>query len=167
MKGDPMGFGMRLLVLVVAVSLLLAACGDDTAGGGVDDGGLAAETGATGATEGDTPGGGVFPPSTGSTAPTGSIGATGPTGAEGDVQVSLSNYVFDPDPVEVASGDVIAVRNINTRTPHTFTVVGQDVDLELGPLETETVEIALDPGTYELICRFHQAQDMTATLVVT
>ncbi|HET7237001.1 MAG TPA: cupredoxin domain-containing protein [Actinomycetota bacterium] len=158
-----MRLGMRSLLGLVLVSLLVAACSDSHEGHDVDDGGVAAQTGA-GATEGDTPGGGAFYPSTGSTGPTGTSGATG---AAEDVQVSLNNFLFDPNPVEVASGDVISVRNGNTRTPHTFTVVGQDVDLELGPLETETVEIALDPGTYELICRFHEAQDMTASLVVT
>jgi hypothetical protein len=36
-------------------------------------------------------------------------------------------------------------------------VVGEDVDLELAPLTTETVTIDLAPGTYELICRFHES----------
>jgi len=136
-----MGLGARVLVGIAVVSVLAASCGsdpDDAANEGVDDGGVAAET-----------------------------GATGSTGPEADVQVSLNNYRFDPDPVEVASGDLVAVRNANAKTPHTFTVVGQDVDLELGPFETETVKITLDPGTYELICRFHEALDMTGTLVVT
>jgi hypothetical protein len=48
--------------------------------------------------------------------------------------------------VRVASGDVVAVRNGNTKTPHTFTVVGEDVDLEPGPLETESATIDLSPA---------------------
>jgi plastocyanin len=158
-----MRLAMRTLLGVVLVTLPLAACGDDapsdeggSPGGGLYGGGTVAETGATGSTG-----------PTDATGATGATTATGTTGAGGGLEVSLNNYLFDPNPVEVASGDVIAVRNGNTRTPHTFTVVGQDVDLELGPLETETVEIALEPGTYDLICRFHEAQDMTATLVVT
>ena len=161
-----MRLGARVLVGFVALSLLAAACGsdgNDAAGGGVDNGGVGSETGATGGD--DTPGGGVYYP-TGSTGSSGTTGATGSSGAEADVQVSLNNYLFDPNPVEVTSGDVVAVRNGNTKTPHTFTVVGQDVDLELGPLETETVEITLEPGTYDLICRFHETLDMTGTLVV-
>ena len=153
-----MRLGTRSLVGVMVLSLLVTACGSDATEDGVDDGGLAAETGAAGTSGGDTSGGGASPPTTGS---------TGDTGIEDGVQVSLNNYLFDPDPLQVISGDVITVRNANTKTPHTFTVVGQDVDLELGPLETETVEIALEAGTYELICRFHEAQDMSATLVVT
>jgi len=161
-----MRLGTRVPAGFVALSLLATACGSegsDPAGGGVDNGGVVSETGATGG--GDTPGGGVYYP-TGSTGSSGTTGATGPSGAEADVQVSLNNYLFDPNPIEVTSGDVVAVRNGNTKTPHTFTVVGQDVDLEIGPLETETVRITLEPGTYDLVCRFHEALDMTGTLVV-
>ena len=161
-----MRFGARALAGFAVMSLLAAACGsegNDATGDGVDDGGVGSQTGATGGD--DTPGGGYYP--TGSTGSTAATGATGNSGTEADVQVSLNNYLFDPDPVEVAYGDVVAVRNGNTRTPHTFTVVGQDVDLELAPLETETVEIALEPGTYDLICRFHESLDMTGTLLVT
>lgn len=146
---------------IVLVSLVLAACGGDEP----SDGGATTATGATAGTA--TAGTTGVTGGTGETAPTGATAATGGTGGEVVLEVALNNYLFDPNPVEVASGDAIAVRNGNTRTPHTFTVVGEDVDLELGPLETETVEIALDPGTYELICRFHEAQDMTGTLVVT
>ena len=70
------------------------------------------------------------------------------------VSVSLNNYLFDPATVKVSSGDVVAVRNGNAKTPHTFTVVGEDVDLELAP------------GTYQLICRFHESLGMKATLKV-
>ena len=160
-----MRLGRRALVGFVALSLLAAACGsdgNDAAGGGVDNGGVVSETGATGSAGGETS---YYP--TGSTGATVSTGATGSTGTQADVQVSLNNYLFDPNPVEVTGGDLVAVRNGNTKTPHTFTVVGEDVDLELGPLETETVEITLGPGTYELICRFHETLDMTGTLVVT
>ena len=139
-----MRLGTRVPAGFVALSLLATACGSEGS---------------------DPAGGGVYYP-TGSTGSSGTTGATGPSGAEADVQVSLNNYLFDPNPIEVTSGDVVAVRNGNTKTPHTFTVVGQDVDLELGPLETETVRITLEPGTYDLVCRFHEALDMTGTLVV-
>ncbi len=68
--------------------------------------------------------------------------------------------------MKVSSGDVVAVRNANAKTPHTFTVVGEDVDLELAPLTTETTTIDLAPGTYQLICRFHESLGMKATLKV-
>ena len=89
-------------------------------------------------------------------------GDSGDPGAAG-----TTDYLFDPRTVRVAGGDVVAVRNGNTKTPHTFTVVGEDVDLELGPLEIESVTIDLSPGTYDLICRFHEELGMTGTLKVT
>lgn len=152
----------QVLVGLAALSLLAAACGgygDDGSEGGVDDGGVG-QSGSAGVT-------GAY--ATGSSASTGATGtqATGATGTAADVHVSVNNYLFDPDPVEVASGDLVEVRNDNTKTPHTFTVVGEDIDLELGPQETETVQITLEPGTYDLICRFHESLPMTGTLVVT
>ena len=154
------GVRMHVLVGLVALSVLAVACGGDANDAGGSMGGGA--TAATGATDsGDDPGAGSL--YGGSNEMT---GATGATGANADVSVSLNNYLFDPGTVKVGMGDVVAVRNANARTPHTFTVVGEDVDLELGPLTTETVTIDLAPGTYELICRFHQSLGMTGTLKV-
>jgi plastocyanin len=158
------GVRMRVLLGLVALSLLAAACGGDaTDAGGSMGAGPTGTTAATGATDsGDDPGAGsLYGGSNGMT------GATGATGAkDADVSVSLNNYLFDPGTVKVGTGDVLAVRNGNARTPHTFTVVGEDVDLELAPLKTETVTIGLAPGTYQLICRFHESLGMTATLKV-
>ena len=155
------GVRIRVLVGLAALSVLAAACGDDAndAGGSMGAGptGVTAATGAT--DSGDDPGAGSLYG--------GSNGMTGATGAKNaDVSVSLNNYLFDPGTVKVNEGDVVAVRNGNARTPHTFTVVAEDVDLELAPLTTETVTIELAPGTYELICRFHESLGMTATLKV-
>jgi plastocyanin len=161
--------GVRIHVLVglAALSVLAAACGDDANdAGGSTGAGPTGATAATGATDsGDDPGAGSL--YGGSNGMTGATGATGASGAkDADVSVSLNNYLFDPGTVKVDEGDVVAVRNGNARTPHTFTVVAGDVDLELAPLTTETVTIDLAPGTYELICRFHESLGMTATLKV-
>jgi plastocyanin len=164
MEARMRGVRLRVLIGLAALSMLAAACGDDAndAGGtmGADPTGATAATGAT--DSGDDPGAGSLYG--------GSNGMTGATGASGakdaDVSVSLNNYLFDPGTVKVDEGDVVAVRNGNARTPHTFTVVAEDVDLELAPLTTETVTIDLAPGTYQLICRFHESLGMTATLKV-
>ena len=161
--------GVRIHVLVglAALSVFAAACGGDANdAGGSTGAGPSGATAATGATDsGDDPGAGSL--YGGSNGMTGATGATGASGAkDADVSVSLNNYLFDPGTVKVGGDDVVAVRNGNARTPHTFTVVGEDVDLELAPLTTETVTIDLAPGTYELICRFHESLGMTATLKV-
>lgn len=161
------GVRIRVLVGLVALSVLAAACGDDANdAGGSTGAGPTGATAATGATDsGDDPGAGSL--YGGSNGMTGATGATGASGAkDADVSVSLNNYLFDPGTVKVDEGDVVAVRNGNARTPHTFTVVAEDVDLELAPLTTETVTIDLEPGTYELICRFHESLGMKATLKV-
>ena len=158
------GVRMRVLVVLAALAVLAAACGgdsNDAGAGGATATGATAATGATDSGSGEDPGAGsLYGGSNGTT------GATGATGADADVSVSLNNYLFDPATVEVSSGDVVAVRNGNAKTPHTFTVVGEDVDLELAPLTTETTTIDLAPGTYQLICRFHRSLGMKATLKV-
>lgn len=162
---------MRVLVGLAALALLAVSCGGDSndEGAGATGTGpagttaMTATTGATGATDtGNDPGAGsLYGGSKGMTGATGSSGAK-----DADVSVSLNNYLFDPETVKVDTGDVVVVRNGNARTPHTFTVVGQDVDLELAPLSEDTVTIDLAPGTYQLICRFHGSLGMTATLKV-
>lgn len=146
---------------LAALLLLATACGgEETNGdGGVDNGGIPGATGESAEEPGPGSlyGGGMGQETT---------GATG-GGASGEVSVSLNNYLFDPSEVEVASGAVVEVTNANTRTPHTFTVVGEDVDLQLGPQESGTVTIDLAPGTYDLVCTFHEQLGMTGTLTVT
>jgi plastocyanin len=160
--------GARVRVVLGFATLLMvaAACGGDSN----DPGGGGTSTGSTGSTEategGDDPGAGSLYGGDDEET-TGPTGATDTGAGDADVSVSLNNYLFDPGTVEVSSGDVVAVRNGNTRTPHTFTVVDEDVDLELAPLATETTTIDLAPGTYELICRFHESLGMTGTLKVT
>jgi plastocyanin len=162
--------GARKRVLSGSAALLLfaAACGGDSGdpgAGGTTDTGSMGESGGTEMT-GDDPGAGsLYGGDEEET--TGPTGATDAGAGDADVSVSLNNYLFDPGTVRVSSGDVVAVRNGNTKTPHTFTVVKEDVDLELGPLETESVMIDLSPGTYDLICRFHESLGMTGTLKVT
>lgn len=153
----------RVLVMVATLVMLVAACGDDA--NEPSNGAAAGGTSAAEETGGENPGPGNLYGG-GEDDQAEETGADGAMGGAADVSVSLNNYLFDPDPVRVASGDDVEVRNANTRTPHTFTVVGEDVDLELGPMETETATIDLAPGTYDLICRFHESLGMTATLQV-
>jgi plastocyanin len=160
------GVRMRVLVALAALAVLAAACGgasNDAGAGGATATGATAATGATDSGSGYDPGAGSR---YGGSNGMGATAATGATGANADVSVSLNNYLFDPATVKVSSGDVVTVRNGNAKTPHTFTVVGEDVDLELAPLTTETTTIDLAPGTYELICRFHRSLGMKATLEV-
>jgi len=97
--------------------------------------------------------------------------ATGPTGVTGEdggaaaSAVRAVNFAFEPSELEVAAGDTLEVRNAASTTPHTFTVLDTDIDVELGGMGSETITVDLDPGTYAFECRFHP--QMTGTLTVT
>jgi plastocyanin len=66
----------------------------------------------------------------------------------------------------VHQGDTITVSDTNPNTPHTFTVTGTDIDVSNDAMSSQDVTIDLAPGTYPFICRFHESQGMTGTLVV-
>lgn len=158
--------GVRLHVLVglTALSVIAAACGSDendaSSGGGSGGSPSTGPMGGYGSMMGG--GGGRYGGGDDMTGSTGSAGG----GGKADVSASVNNYLFMPKTVKVDSGETLEVRNGNARTPHTFTVVGEDVDLELAPLTSETTTIDLAPGTYQLICRFHEQLGMKGTLQV-
>jgi len=167
--------GVRLHVMVglAALSVVAAACGsdaNDASSGGSSGSSSTGSTGGSGATSkgGNLYGGGGGGRYGTSTEMTGATGSTGSAdgGGKADAKASVNNYLFMPKTVKVNSGDTLEVTNGNARTPHTFTVVGEDVDLELAPLTSETVTIDLAPGTYQLIRRFHEQLGMKGTLKV-
>jgi plastocyanin len=88
-----------------------------------------------------------------------------PGSAGNGEDVLVNNFSFTPSQFAVASGEVIAVRNANPSTAHTFTLSGTEIDEELNPVDTVEVPLDLEPGRYDLVCRFHT--QMTGTLTVT
>ena len=160
------GVRLHVLVVIAALSMLAAACGSDandsSPGGGGSSGG--STTGGSVASMGG--GSGRYGAGNQTTGATGAT-SSGESVAKADVSASVNNYLFMPKTVKVNAGDTLEVRNANARTPHTFTVVGEDVDLELAPLTSQTTTIDLSPGTYKLICRFHEQLGMKGTLEVT
>lgn len=159
---------IRLVAALAAVLLLGAACANDDgtepSGGDTGSGGTTAATGATGAT-GDTMGGGGKDTAGYGDAGGGEDDSEGDGAAEGEITLQANNYAFDPAEIEVRSGEEISVKNGNANTPHTFTVDGTDIDLELSPLDVEDTTIDLEPGSYAFHCRFHA--QMTGTMTVT
>lgn len=146
--------------------LLGAACANDDGGSAGSGGGStgAAATGDTGSTGGGRyGGGGGYGGSSGSTGSTGS--STG--GGSSVLTLTQVNYQFTPVRITVQKGDTITVSDTNPSTPHTFTVTGTDLDMANDPMSAQDVAIDLAPGTYPFICRFHEGQGMTGTLVVT
>lgn len=93
----------------------------------------------------------------------GSDGGGGDTGTTTST-VTLVDNAFEPSDPVVAAGDVEVVND--GENPHTFTVEGQDVNVEVQPGETATATVDLDAGTYTLFCEFHRSAGMETTLTV-
>lgn len=140
----------RALIAFAVLFTLGTACGTEN-GGGSGGAGAGGAYGGGGATS--TPSG------------AGGGGEDDGGGGEEAATVQVNNFLFAPSDIEVAAGSEIEVKNGNANTPHTFTVEGTNIDLELSPMDSEDVTIDLDPGSYDVICRFHG--QMTATLTVT
>ncbi|MGH2672076.1 MAG: cupredoxin domain-containing protein [Actinomycetota bacterium] len=151
----------RAAIAFAVLFMLGTACGTESGGG---SGGAGAGTDAGGAYGG---GGATSTPSgvAGGGEDDGGGGEDDGRGGEATATVQVNNFLFAPSDIEVAAGSEIEVMNGNANTPHTFTVEGTDIDLELSPMDSEDVTIDVDPGSYDVICRFHG--QMTATLSVT
>jgi plastocyanin len=78
--------------------------------------------------------------------------------------VTMRDNEFLPGDPTITAGDVELVNE--GQSPHTFTVEGADVDVEVEAGQTATATVALEPGTYTLFCSFHREQGMEGTLTV-
>jgi plastocyanin len=85
-------------------------------------------------------------------------------GGSAATTITLVDNAYEPSDPVVTAGDVELVNE--GEAPHTFTVEGEDVDVEVEAGQTATAIIDLDPGTYTLFCEFHRAQGMETTLTV-
>ena len=87
-----------------------------------------------------------------------------PDGGEASSTVTVRDNAFAPaDPV-IGAGDVELVNE--GESPHTFTIEGEDVDVEVAAGETATATVDVAAGTYTLFCRFHRSSGMETTLTV-
>ena len=73
------------------------------------------------------------------------------------VEVEVGDFYFSPRIINVSEGQEIILRVTNTGDyPHTLTIDGLGVDVNVGPGETVEVSFtALDAGEYEVYCRYH------------
>ena len=88
------------------------------------------------------------------------------TGGGATTRVALEDFRFDPADFTVTAGTDLELDN-EGEAPHTFTVQGQQIDVEVAAGENGSATIGLPAGDYEVICRFHQGQGMVATMTVT
>jgi plastocyanin len=88
-------------------------------------------------------------------------------GGRPSATVTQADYSFTPSKFSVKSGAIVEVTNSTSSTPHTFTIDGEDVNVNVDPGSSETVTLDLTPGTYPFFCRYHASMGMTGTLTVT
>jgi plastocyanin len=147
----------RLSVGLAAVALTVSAL----AGCGGDDGGSAAETGATTATSASETPAPTTGTSPGAPAETQSITAT-----EADFSISL-----DQDTLPAGTYDIEVVNDGNATHDLVVERDGADVAASdtIGPGQSTTVSVALEPGEYVFYCSIgnHRAMGMELTVTVT
>jgi plastocyanin len=146
-----------LLMGFVVLALVAAACGSKAA---------ANESGS------GAGGGTTTSPTTGPTGSSGGSGYTGGGGYGGGGMTATTvmegpgnSYTFSPSTVKVNEGQTITLENVSDDA-HTFTVIGQSIDIETLPGKTSHVAIDLPPGTYRFVCRFHRSMGMKGLLLV-
>ncbi len=88
------------------------------------------------------------------------------------VEVSLRDFMIDPDGIQVSGPGVIEFDVTNDGdTTHAFEVEGNGIEEEtddLEPGESAVLTVELDDGTYEVYCPVgdHEDRGMVGTLVV-
>jgi plastocyanin len=92
-------------------------------------------------------------------------GDTGDGGGAGASTLTMVDNAFEPADLTVSSGTELQLSN-EGEAPHTFTVQGDGIDEEVEAGQSSSVTIDLEPGDYDFICEFHEAQGMTGTLTV-
>ena len=89
---------------------------------------------------------------------------TGAGAASTTTTVTMRDNEYSPGEPVVGGGELNLVNE--GASPHTFTVEGEDVDVEVEAGSEATASIDLAPGTYTLFCEFHRSQGMETTLTV-
>ena len=96
------------------------------------------------------------------------------------ITLTLGDYHFTPDTIEVTAGQTVSLTltNTDTLTPHNFIIkdeaAGLDIDIDVSAGKTSTVEFTpAIPGSYTFYCskklpfmKSHQEKGMEGTLRV-
>lgn len=138
-----------LPLLLLALAIALASCGDDNGDGG--------DTGGEGAAATTSPEpSGTPEPSGNAPAPSGDAVRAG--------KVEIVEFAYEPDPVTIEAGGKVIWTNRDS-APHTATADDGSFDtgtLEEGKLKSESFK---DPGTYTYFCEIHPTMNGTVEVV--
>jgi plastocyanin len=143
--------------LLIALSLVLVACGGGDDETTTETAPTEQEQGSAGAPESEAGGEGGEGEAGGSEpAPSGE--------AQRSEKVEIVEFTYDPDPVVVAAGGKVIWQNEDT-APHTATADDGSFDtgnLEKGKLKAETFK---EPGTFTYFCEIHPTMHGTVEVV--
>jgi plastocyanin len=84
------------------------------------------------------------------------------------IKVELQDDYFNPKVITIPNGTTTKVILKNKgKKEHTFTVEKLGIDAEVQPGKETTISITpQQPGTYELICRYHFQEGMVGKVMV-
>ncbi|WP_066250978.1 cupredoxin domain-containing protein [Neobacillus drentensis] len=106
------------------------------------------------------------------------LGSTGVFAESGDVtqpmetvkslEVELNDNYFNPNAITISNGTTTTLILKNKgKKEHTFTVEKLGIDAEVQPGKEKTITVEpKQPGTYELICRYHFQGGMVGKVIV-
>ncbi|MFZ7945949.1 cupredoxin domain-containing protein [Neobacillus sp. 19] len=93
---------------------------------------------------------------------------TQPTETVKAIEVKMNDDYFDPKVITILNGKTtpLILKNEGKRE-HTFTVEKLGIDVEVQPGKEKTITVSpKEPGTYQLICRYHFTKGMDGTVIV-
>ncbi|MDM5227233.1 cupredoxin domain-containing protein [Cytobacillus sp. NJ13] len=84
------------------------------------------------------------------------------------IEVELNDDYFNPKVITIPNGTTTTLILKNKgKKKHTFTVEKLGIDAEIQPGKETNISVKpKQPGTYELICRFHFQEGMTGSVIV-
>ena len=93
---------------------------------------------------------------------------TQPTETVNVIEVKLNDDYFTPEVITLLNGKTTQLKLKNEgKKEHTFTVKKLGIDAEVKPGQEKTITVTpKNPGTYELICRYHFNEGMVGKVIV-
>ncbi|MCL7748804.1 cupredoxin domain-containing protein [Halalkalibacter alkaliphilus] len=85
-----------------------------------------------------------------------------------EIEVELNDDFFNPNVITIPNGtNTTLILKNKGKKEHTFTVEKLGIDAEVQPGEEITIIVKpKQPGTYELICRYHFEEGMVGKVIV-
>jgi plastocyanin len=84
------------------------------------------------------------------------------------MEVQLNDDYFNPETITIPSGKTTTLILKNEgQKEHTFTVEKLGIDAEVQPGKEKTITVKpQNPGTYELMCRYHFNSGMVGKVII-